>query len=51
MVLEWGEGTGMNLIFGLCMGAVIYRLVMHEAYLHVALAIIAFAIYCFALFR
>ena len=39
--------TGMNALFGACIGAIIYRLVKHEEYLHVALAIIAFAIYCY----
>jgi len=40
-----------SMILGLCMGAVIFRLVIHEEYLHVALAIIALAIYCSTLFQ
>lgn len=38
----------MSIIFGLCMGAVIFCLVKHEEYWHVAWAIIAFAIYYIA---
>ena len=39
-----------GLVFGICMGAVISRLLSYEEYWHVALVIIAFAIYCSALF-
>lgn len=35
----------MNALFGVCIGAIIYRLVKHEEYFHVLLAIIALAIY------
>ena len=40
-----GRGTGMNLLFGVCMGAIISRLVKQEEYWYAVLAIIAFAIY------
>lgn len=45
------EGTGMNVIFGVCMGAVIFCLAEHKEYWYVALAIDAFVIYLYALFQ
>jgi hypothetical protein len=40
----------MGLVFGICMGAVISRLLSYEEHWCIALAIIAFVIYCSALF-
>ena len=45
------EETGMNIIFGICMGAVIFCLAEHKEFWYVALAIVAFVIYVTALFQ
>ena len=41
----------MSAIFGACMGAVMYRLIIYEEYFCFGLAIVAFAIYLFSIVR
>jgi hypothetical protein len=43
--------TGMNVLFGACMGATIYCLVTHKEYFHALLAVLALAIYILTIYR